>query len=185
MMTHDVQDYAAFMLNTEGRVTSWNEGAVRIKGYSEEEVLGQHFSLFHPPEDIPDNTSELLALAIANGNVEHEGWRLRKDGSRFWAGSVMSAIRDETGKLIGFSRVTHDLTDRLQAAEGLRKANATVEMILGSITDRFFAFDSEWRFTYFNKHAEEQLKALGKDPASLIGKLLWEEFPSPPIEEVF
>ena len=95
MVVHDVKDYATFMLDTEGRVTSWAEGAVRIKGYREEEVLGQRFSLFYPPEEILDEKPhELLALATANGSVEQEDWRLRKHGSRFWAGSVMSAIRD-------------------------------------------------------------------------------------------
>lgn len=177
MVVHDVQGYAAFMLDTEGRVTSWNEGAMRIKGYHEAEILGQHFSLFYPPEEtIDEKPHDLLALATANGSIEQEGWRLRKDGSRFWAASVTSAIRDKTGELIGFSRVSHDLTDRGRAKEELGKTNERLEMILDSITDRFFAFDSEWRYTHFNKHAKratEGARQESREPhrESVVGRI--------------
>ena len=187
LMVEGVKDYAIFMLDTEGRVATWNAGAERIKGYREEEILGKNFSLFYPPEEIAQGKpKEALAMAAATDGTKRQGWRLRKDGTRFWADVILTTIRDEAGTHIGFSKVTRDLTERKQAEEELRKAHEKVEMILNSITDRFFAFDNEWRFTYFNKHAEEQLKALGKDPVSLIGKVTWDEFQADPaVEEAF
>jgi PAS domain S-box-containing protein len=186
LMVEGVKDYAIFMLDPLGIVVSWNAGAERIKGYREEEILGKHWSRFYLPEDIAQGKpEEALTLAAGTGTVEQEGWRLRKDGSRFWADIVITAIRNEEGKLMGFSKLTRDLSDRKQAEGELREAKKRVEMVLDSITDRFFGLDNEWRFTYFNKHAEEQLNALGKNPATLIGKVLWEEFPNPPVEEAF
>ena len=123
LMVEGVKDYAILMLDTEGRVTSWNAGAERIKGYREEEILGQHFSRFYPPDEIAQRKpEEVLALAAASGRVEHEGWRLRKDGSRFWADVVITALRDDEGALVGFSKVTRDLTSRKQAQEELRRS---------------------------------------------------------------
>jgi PAS domain-containing protein len=94
-------------------------------------------------------------------------------------------VLNESGTLTEYVGTVMDITERKRAEELLRKAHERVEIILDSITDKFFAFDSEWRYTYFNKHAEEQLKALGKNPANLIGKTLWEEFPNPPAEQSF
>ncbi|MFC4518873.1 PAS domain-containing sensor histidine kinase [Cupriavidus pinatubonensis] len=114
LMVDAVQEYAIFMIGPNGIVTSWNNGAYRIKGYTKEEILGQHFSVFYTPEDraagIPD---ELLATAITKGKVEAEGWRVRRDGSRFWANVVISAIHEsQSGALLGFAKVSRDLTDR-------------------------------------------------------------------------
>jgi PAS domain S-box-containing protein len=123
LMVEGVEDYAILMLDTDGRVTSWNAGAERIKGYREEEILGQHFSRFYPPDEVAQGKpQEILALATATGRVEHEGWRLRKDGSRFWADVVITALRDDEGGLVGFSKVTRDLTSRKQAQEELRRS---------------------------------------------------------------
>ena len=123
LMVEGVKDYAIVMLDTDGHVTSWNAGAERIKGYREKEILGQHFSRFYPPDEVAQGKpEEILALATATGRVEHEGWRLRKDGSLFWADVVITALRDDEGGLVGFSKVTRDLTSRKQAQEELRRS---------------------------------------------------------------
>jgi PAS domain S-box-containing protein len=121
LLIEGVADYAIVMLDPDGQVTSWNDGAERIKGYTEAEIIGQHFSRFYPPEEIAQGTpEELLALAAAAGRAEQEGWRLRKDGTPFWADTVITAIRGEAGNLIGFSKITRDLTDRRRAEEERR-----------------------------------------------------------------
>jgi PAS domain S-box-containing protein len=108
-----VRDYAIFLLDTEGRVSSWNEGAERIKLYTEEEILGRHFSVFYPQADIDSRKPwRELEIAIAEGRYEEEGWRLRKDGRRFWASVVITALRGPDGELAGFAKVTRDLTER-------------------------------------------------------------------------
>src|SRR3954462_15126114 len=105
MMAEQTVDYALFALDPEGRIATWNRGAERIKGYAPEEIIGRHFSVFYTREAIdrgwPD---EELRVAAREGRLEDEGWRLRKDGSRFWASVVITALRDENGKLLGFSR---------------------------------------------------------------------------------
>ena len=128
LLVESVQDYAIFMLDPAGRITSWNAGAERIKGYQAEEILGQHFSLFYSPEDSNRQTAQMeLDTAAAEGRFEDEGWRVRKDGSRFWANVVITAVRDESGKLIGFAKITRDLSDRRRAEEELRKLASLVE----------------------------------------------------------
>ena len=111
-----VADYAIFMLDSEGRIATWNNGAQRIKGYAASEIIGKHFSTFYPPEDVAKCDYE-LEQARAVGRFEDEGWRVRKDGSQFWANVVISAVRGEHGELIGYSKVTRDLTERRQAEE--------------------------------------------------------------------
>src|SRR5579883_2226907 len=104
-----VKDYAIFMLDPEGRVSTWNEGAQRIKGYRADEIIGQHFSRFYTDEDVQaGKPATALKVAAAQGKFEEEGWRVRKDGSRFWADVVITAIRDPLGKLLGFSKITRD-----------------------------------------------------------------------------
>src|SRR5438309_1003282 len=122
-------DYAIFMLDTEGRVVTWNAGAERIKGYRAEEIRGRHYSCFYPEEARRAGTpAHLLEVAASQGRCEDEGWRLRKDGSRFWANVVITAVRDGAGRLRGFSKVTRDLTERRQAQEALdEKARALEE----------------------------------------------------------
>src|SRR4029079_19197131 len=100
---------AIFMLDPKGHVTSWNPGAERIKGYGAQEIIGQHFSRFYPQDVIDRGWPDYeLKVAAAEGRFEDEGWRLRKDGTRFWANVVITALRDETGKLLGFSKITGD-----------------------------------------------------------------------------
>ncbi len=113
-----VRDYAIFMLDPEGRVTTWNAGAERLKGYRADEILGEHFSRFYLPEAIAaGKPAQELELAAREGRAEDEGWRLRKDGTRFWANVVITALRDEAGRLVGFAKVTRDVTERKEAEE--------------------------------------------------------------------
>ena len=123
-----VQDYAIFMLDPEGRVATWNPGAARIKGYSAGEIIGQHFSRFYTPADLERQwPQEELKLAVSQGRYEEQGWRLRKDGSRFWANVVITPMYDGTGTLRGFAKVTRDLTERRMAEESLRLAYDDLE----------------------------------------------------------
>jgi PAS domain S-box-containing protein len=113
-----VKDYGIFMLDPDGRVASWNEGARRIKGYEADEIIGQHFSVFYPEPARSDGFPDYeLEVARAEGRFEDEGWRLRKDGSRFWANVVITALRGDDGTLIGFAKVTRDLTERRLAQQ--------------------------------------------------------------------
>ncbi len=137
-----VRDYAIYLLDTDGNVLTWNPGAERIKGYTDEEVVGQHFSRFFVQEDLDrGRPAELLRLAAQKMRVQEEGWRVRKDGSRFWADITLSAIRDTTGELIGFAKVTRDFTDRKRAEEAVMLqlsnallANMDVSKLLGAIS---------------------------------------------------
>jgi PAS domain S-box-containing protein len=125
LLVDGVKDYAIVMLTPDGRVGSWNSGAERIEGYAAEEILGQPFSGFFPPEDRNENKpAELLECASKVGRVEDQGWRVRKDGSRFWADVVITALRDNVGHLQGFSKMLRDATERKRAEEGLRLLSA-------------------------------------------------------------
>jgi PAS domain S-box-containing protein len=122
LLLQGVTDYAIYMLDPVGRIVSWNTGGERIKGYTDAEVIGQHFSRFYPAEDVERGVpGESLAIAAREGRYETEGWRVRKDGSRFRANIVIDAIFHE-GELLGFAKITKDITDRYQAAEHLREA---------------------------------------------------------------
>ena len=128
LMVESVTDCAIVMLDSEGRVVSWNTGAQRIKGYSAEEIVGQHFSRFYPPEDIVRGVPQRdLDAAAAEGRCEVEGWRVRKDGSTFWANVVFTAIRDPAGQPRGFAKLTRDLTERRQVEETLTNAKGAAE----------------------------------------------------------
>jgi len=116
LMVEAVRDYAIFMLDPNGYVASWNTGAERIKGYSAAEIIGQHFSVFYPQEAVATgHPQHELQIAEAEGRFEEEGWRVKKDGGQFWANVVITAVRDETGALVGFAKVTRDLTERRNA----------------------------------------------------------------------
>lgn len=122
LVIEEVRDYGIFALDTEGVVTSWNLGAQRIKGWETEEILGHHFSRFYPRETRGHLPAEMLERARRDGTAEDEGWRLRKDGSPFWANVVITALHDEHGKLRGFAKVTRDMTERRRSEEALRFA---------------------------------------------------------------
>jgi PAS domain S-box-containing protein len=126
LMVEAVQDYAIFMLDPNGYVASWNIGAERIKGYTAAEIIGQHFSVFYPQAAAASGHPQYeLEVAEAKGRFEEEGWRVKKDGGQFWANVVITAVRDETGSLVGFAKVTRDLTERrtaeLKAQEDARR----------------------------------------------------------------
>jgi PAS domain S-box-containing protein len=121
LLVEAVQDYAIFMLDPEGRVASWNIGAERLKGYKPAEIFGKHFSCFYPEEDLRANKPQLeLQIAAQDGRVEDEGWRVRKNGSRFWANVVITALRNESGEIIGYAKVTRDFTERRAAQQSLK-----------------------------------------------------------------
>jgi len=123
LLVQSVVDYAIFMLDPKGFVTSWNAGAERIKGYTTEEIVGQHFSKFYTEEDRANGVpQEVLETARNEGKFEGEGWRVRKDGSRFWANVVIDAIRDKKGKVIGFAKITRDLTEKRQIEVKLQES---------------------------------------------------------------
>jgi len=122
LLIDGTKDYAIFMLDNDGRVISWNEGGKRLKGWEEQEILGRHFSLFYTEEDVSNGRPEHeLSLAVSGGHFAEIGWRVRKDGSKFMADVVITALRDDSGKLRGFSKVTHDVTERIRAMEALRE----------------------------------------------------------------
>ena len=123
LLVEGVSDYAIFMLDPDGVVSNWNTGAERIKGYRTSEIVGRHFSAFYTPEDRANGVPQRgLSIAASEGKFETEGWRLRKDGSKFWANIVINAIRDRNGKLVGFAKVTKDATERREAEAALQRA---------------------------------------------------------------
>jgi len=151
-----VTDYAIYMLDATGVVDSWNPGAERIKGYSATEIVGQHFSRFYPPEDRQAGRPAIaLATAAREGKFEGEGWRVRKDGSRFWAHVIIDPIRDAAGSLIGFAKVTRDLTERRQAEETLRRSQEQFRLLVQGVTDyAIYMLDTEGRVSSWNAGAE-------------------------------
>ncbi len=127
-MVSAVKDYAIFMLDPQGMVASWNEGAKRFKGYEAHEIIGKHFSQFYSKEDIDRKHPEYeLKMALEEGRYEEEGWRIRKDGTRFWANVVITRVNDKKGNLLGFSKVTRDLSEKKANAEQLRLAYENLE----------------------------------------------------------
>src|SRR5690606_35717556 len=135
-LVEGITDYAIFMLSVEGHVSSWNAGAERFKGYKAEEVIGQHFSIFYSAEDqARDIPGQALATARETGKFEAEGWRMRKDGSRFWASVVIDPIRDAQGQLLGFAKITRDITDRRETQLALRESEEHFRLLVQGVTD--------------------------------------------------
>ncbi|EME51001.1 two-component system sensor kinase [Amycolatopsis decaplanina DSM 44594] len=138
LFMHSVVDYAIYLLDVDGRVITWNHGAERIKGYSEDEILGRHFSVFYTEKDVAEGkpASELL-IAAEIGSHEDEGWRVRRGGERFWASTVITALRDERGCLIGFGKVTRDLTERRKTLEeSTERRQAFAHLVRAQETER-------------------------------------------------
>jgi PAS domain S-box-containing protein len=128
LLVEQVKDYAIFMLDPRGHVTSWNQGARRLKGYTADEIIGKHFSTFYTQEDLAsDKPARELIIAVRDGVYEEEGWRLRKDGTRFWASVVITALWDKRGNLTGFAKVTRDLTQKKKEQEMLRQRTEELE----------------------------------------------------------
>ena len=161
MLVQSVQEYAIFQLDPLGQVVSWNSGAERLKGYRAEEVLGKHFSVFYPAEDVSSGKPEqLLAEAVQRGQSEDEGWRIRKDGSRFWANVVVTALRNAKGSLQGFAKVTRDMTNRHGKEESLAKAKELLELRAEQRTAVLSRINQELRIEIAERQrAEDQFKA--------------------------
>src|SRR5207245_567248 len=156
LMVENVKDYAIFMLDPGGRVASWNAGAERIKGYSAEEIIGQHFSRFYPPEDVQARKPEReLQVAAAEGQWAEEGWRVGKEGSRFWASVVITAVRSADGELLGFGKVTRDVTQRHEMERALRQTAQRFHLIVEGAKDyALLMLDPAGRVVSWNAGAE-------------------------------
>ena len=156
LLVQSVTDYAIFMLDPQGRVTSWNVGARRFEGYDAEEIIGEHFSRFYTPEEREQQIPQIaLETAEREGRFEVEGWRVRKDGSRFWASVVIDPIHDPSGRLVGFAKVTRDLTDLRAAAAELRASEERFRMLVQSVTDyAIYMLDPKGRVSSWNAGAE-------------------------------
>lgn len=164
-----VTDYAIYMLDANGFVTSWNPGAQRFKGYTAAEILGGHFSQFYAEEDrLAGKPARALATAAREGKFEGEGWRLRKDGSRFWAHVVIDPIRDSAGQLVGYAKITRDLTERRAAEETLRRSQEQFRLLVQGVTDyAIYMLDREGLITSWNAGAA---RIKGYSEAEIIGR---------------
>ncbi|MGH7791879.1 MAG: PAS domain S-box protein, partial [Thermodesulfobacteriota bacterium] len=161
LLIEGVKDYAIFRLDTEGNITTWNMGAERIKGYQAEEIIGKHFAIFYPKEGKESGKPQHgLKVAAGKGRFEDEGWRIRKDGTQFWANIVITPLRDKTGQLSGFVKVTRDITERKQAEEMLNKAKADLELRVVDRTKELAKINEELKKEIaWNKWAEKTLGA--------------------------
>ena len=161
LLIQEVQEYAIFNLDPLGNIVSWNNGAERVKGYRAEEIIGKHFSAFYPPEDVADRKPQkILEEAALRGQSEDEGWRVRKDGSRFWANVVVTPLRNAKGSLQGFAKVTRDMTERHGKEESLAKAKELLEIRVEQRTTVLARVNHELRTEIAERaHAEEQLRA--------------------------
>ena len=169
LLVDRVLDYAIFALDPQGYILSWNAGAERLKGYSASEIIGKHFSIFYPPEALAaDRPGEELRIATETGSVEDEGWRIRKDGSRFWANVLITALRDDRGELVGFAKVTRDLTTRRSAEDALRQSEARFRLLIKSIQGyAVFMLDPTGHIATWNDGAE-RIKGFTED--EIVGK---------------
>jgi PAS domain S-box-containing protein len=176
LLIDSVRDYAIFMLDPQGIITSWNPGAERIKGYTPQEIIGQPFTRFYTREDVQRGRPQaLLRAATEQGHIEDEGWRVRKDGSRFWADVIISAIRDASGKLIGFSKVTRDLTERRRAEEQLRQSEERFRLLVEGVADyAMFMIDPQGIITSWNPGAQ---RIKGYTPEEIIGQSFHRFYP--------
>ena len=177
LLVHAVQDYAIFMLDPTGHIRSWNVGAQRIKGWRAEEIIGRHFSTFYPPEDVAAGKPDWeLRVAVAEGRCEDEGWRVRADGTRFWANVVITALRDDTGALRGFGKVTRDLTERRRAEQDLRESEERFRLLVQGVVDyAIFMLDPSGRVVSWNAGAE-RIKGYRAD--EILGRHFSVFFPS-------
>jgi PAS domain S-box-containing protein len=169
LLVDAITDYAIYMLDTEGRISSWNAGAQRFKGYTESEILGEHFSRFYTPEDLAAGVpTRALATAEAEGRFEAEGWRVRKDGGRFWAHVIIDAIRDQHGQLLGFAKITRDLSERKVAEEVLRRSQEQFRLLVQGVTDyAIYMLDPNGNVASWNAGAE---RIKGYQPDEIIGQ---------------
>jgi PAS domain S-box-containing protein len=168
LLVEGVIDYAIYMLDPQGIVSSWNAGARRIKGYEASEILGQHFSVFYPPEDrVLGLPARALETARRTGRFESEGWRIRKDGSRFFASVVIDALYEE-GTLVGFAKITRDITERLQARAALSESENHFRLLVSNVADyALYMLDPEGHITNWNLGGQ---RIKGYLPDEIIGQ---------------
>jgi PAS domain S-box-containing protein len=168
MLVEAITDYAIYMLDPKGIVSSWNPGAKRFKGYEENEIIGQHFSRFYTSEDqATDLPKRALETALREGKFESEGWRVRKDGSRFWAFVIIDPIRDDRGKLVGFAKVTRDLTERRRAEAELFRSQEQFRLLVQGVTDyAIYLLNPEGQVSSWNAGAQ---RIKGYSPDEAIG----------------
>ncbi|WP_293679692.1 PAS domain-containing sensor histidine kinase [uncultured Phenylobacterium sp.] len=163
-----ITDYAIYMLDPSGRVTSWNAGAQRFKGYAASEIIGQHFSRFYTEEDRAAGApARTLRTAAEEGRFETEGWRIRKDGARFWAHVLVDPIRTPEGELVGYAKITRDLTERKAAQETLHRSEEQFRLLVQGVTDyAVYMLDRDGRVSSWNPGAQ---RIKGYAPAEIIG----------------
>jgi len=164
-----IVDYAIYMLDPDGRVISWNTGASRFKGYTEREILGEHFSRFYTDEDRASGLPKrALATAAREGRFEAEGWRVRKDGERFWAHVIIDAIRDKDGELVGYAKITRDLTERRAAEQALRRSEEQFRLLVQGVTDyAIYMLTPNGEVSSWNPGAR---RIKGYEPQEIIGQ---------------
>ncbi|HUQ81064.1 MAG TPA: PAS domain S-box protein [Gemmatimonadaceae bacterium] len=184
LLVESVRDYAIFALDRAGNVLTWSAGAAKLKGYTRPEILGRHFSIFYPPEDVaagkPDRELEDATRA---GRLEDEGWRVRKDGTRFWATVVITALRDELGTLVGFAKVTRDHTERYRDEEALRASEARFRLLVESVRDyAIFLLDPGGHVATWNAGAE---RIKGYKVGDIVGRHFSVFYPEGKIAEGF
>ena len=178
LLVESVRDYAIFALDPSGNIVSWNAGAERIKGYSAAEVVGRHFSIFYRAEDIAvGKPAAEIESATRHGRVEDEGWRLRKDGSQFWASVVLTALRDSRQELVGFAKVTRDLTERRRVEERLRASEERFRVLVHSVRDYgIFLLDPDGRVASWNEGAR---RIKGYEAEEILGRHFSTFYPEP------
>lgn len=173
LLVEGVREYAIFQLDPDGNVVSWNVGAQRLKGYDSAEIIGQHFSVFYPQEDLMNNKPrDILARAVRQGQSEDEGWRVRKDGSRFWANVVITALRGSKGNLLGFAKLTRDTTENRERAEALTKVKELLELGVEQRTAVLTRVNHEMRTEIAERqHAEQELRKSRDQLRALTARL--------------
>src|SRR6185503_6299942 len=155
-LVEQTKDYALFVLDPSGRIMTWGAGGQRIKGYAADEIIGRHFSVFYTREAVERGwPAHELKLAATEGRFEDDGWRVRKDGSQFWANVIITALRDESGKLVGYSKITRDLTERRLTDEALRQTEERFRLLVDGVSDyAIYMLDPDGIVSSWNSGAE-------------------------------